>query len=878
MTSHWLSIGSSLLTIGCLLCLASDALPAPKPDETPAKEDEWGFRPADDETVSRNPPPFAWRPQQDAASYIWQCARVTDFSHVDFERRGIELNVYCPNFGLQPGTWYWRFAFVSTGGEQSEFSSVRKFSIPKGAVAFPRPTDEELLARIPQHPRLFLRPEDLDGLRRKARGPLRSRYEALVKHCEAFLANPPDAAEPPLYPENLERGSAAWQRIWWGNRERVIAVGDAAATLAFVYLLSGEARFAAEARRLLLAMCSWDPEGSTSFRYNDEAAMPAAYLPARTYTWLHGYLSEEDRATVREVLTARGAQIYDNLRRRTHTWRPYSSHANRAWHKLGEVGIALYGEMPEAGAWVTYAMNVFYTVYPVWSDEDGGWHEGASYWDDYLDRVAWWLDVMRATFGIDGYQLPFFHSAGDFALYVVPPGMEDGGFADLSEGTRAARLQPLMAVFARHAGNPYWQWYVERVGRLESLDPHAPGYMRREGDADGYIGFLRATLPKPAPKAPTDLRPSKLFAGTGIAVFHTDMLDRSRDVQFEFKSSRFGGHSHGYEAQNSFLLAAWGKPLLIRTGRRDGYGSAHHRNWMWETRSVNCILVNGQGQRPHSFAARGEITDFDASEAFDYVVGEAAEAYEGRLTRFTRSVLFVKPEAILIWDELHAPEPATYQWLLHAPTEFSIGQNTATATNGAAAVQVTWLTPGGLRISQTNQFDPPPGGRELVQWHLTAATGEPAAQMHFVTVLQPYRTEDAAPPAPTLAQAGEAFAVDLPVDQGRATVLLNPTGEKVAHGDLEAAGRVAAVRLDTAGTPKAVFAAAAGRVGLKGEDEGKPEGGAEGKASAKPEAKPEAPQKGDAAGKAQSKAKPKPKPAGRGDAQPRKSPLEPEKR
>ena len=50
------------------------------------------------------------------------------------------------------------------------------------------------------------------------------------------------------------------------------------------------------ARRLLLAAAEWDPKGATGYRYNDEAGMPFAYYAARTYTWIHDHLSEEERA------------------------------------------------------------------------------------------------------------------------------------------------------------------------------------------------------------------------------------------------------------------------------------------------------------------------------------------------------------------------------------------------------------------------------------------------------------------------------------------------------------------------------------------------------------------------------------------------------
>ena len=100
-------------------------------------------------------------------------------------------------------------------------------------------------------------------------------------------------------------------------------------------------------------------------------------------------------------MKVRGDEMYNHLCPR-HLWRPYSSHSNRAWHFLGEVGIAFLGEVEGAEDWVWFAMNVFYNVYPVWSDDDGGWHEGISYGHSYITK----RDTMIATLPIgygDGY-------------------------------------------------------------------------------------------------------------------------------------------------------------------------------------------------------------------------------------------------------------------------------------------------------------------------------------------------------------------------------------------------------------------------------------------------------------------------------------------
>ncbi|MFH0945685.1 MAG: heparinase II/III family protein [Planctomycetota bacterium] len=216
--------------------------------------------------------------------------------------------------------------------------------------------------------------------------------------------------------------------------------------------------------------------------------------------------------------------------------------------------------------------------------------------------------------------------------------------------------------------------------------------------------------------------------------------DARKNVQVLFKSSPFGTQSHGYEAQNSFLLNAFGERLLIRSGYRDLYGSAHHKDWMWHTRSVNSITLGGRGQGKRTAAAVGRITEFHTSEVLDYVSGEAAAAYGGLLNSFARRVLFLKPDLIVIFDTLLATEPTTFEWWLHAENEMMVKDQTEiTVTGKIGAAKVSFLAPENLEIRQTNRFDPPPRPRiKLVQWHLFAATQEPKIWASFVTVIRPY--------------------------------------------------------------------------------------------------------------------------------------------
>lgn len=793
-----------------LALLSTCAFALDPPDETPAREGEWGFRPFDGSLSAVDPPGFVWRPQADAASYSIQVAADGDFARIVHEATDLTLYCHCPSVSFGPGEYFWRFRFASKDGEQSPWSSVRSFRIDETSRKFPMPERDELLSRVPtSHPRLFVRPEGVQEFRELANGRLNDSWQGIVKRCEALLAKPPDVSEPPKYPypDMRTKDPDGWAKIWWGNRERVVAALDSSATLAFAYMIGGEEKYAAEARRILLEAVKWDPKGATGYRYNDEAGMPFSYLASRTYTWIHDYLSEEDRQAVRACMAVRGKEMYDHLSGRRHIWMPYNSHSNRAWHKLGEVACAFMGEIPGAEDWAWFAMNIFFNSYPVWNDDEGGWHEGISYFTSYQGKVTWWLAHMKPIFGIDGYQKPFFAKAGDFPLYVVPPGETMGGFGDLTYGFTAQRCGSLISIFARMAGNGYWKWLAE-----QSKAADLPG---------GYMGFIYGSLPPVEAKAPIDLPSSKLFPGIGVAVFHNDLINRDNDVQFMMKSSPMGSQSHGYESQNAFLLSVKGDPVFIYTGRRDLYGSPHHSNWMWQTRSVNSILVDGQGQRSHSNARQGEITDFTTSPSFDYTVGEAAPAYDGRLDRFTRACLFIKPEALVLFDALEAPQPATFQWLLHSPREMQVDGQRIRArsekdTSGAVAQIVL---PKGLKISQTNQFDPPPGrGVKLTQWHLTAATTEPSAARDFVTVLRPLMKPEQDTPTIARAEATDtSLGCELELAEGKALVVWRKGGdEPVTFGGLSTDGDCACVVLDAAGKVQRVFTYGGSSVTLDG--------------------------------------------------------------
>ncbi len=698
-------------------------------DESPAVEREWGYRPFDGSTPDQNPPGFSWRPTPDAAWYHLQISRDASFEKVDYEANRLPWSAHCPPTALKPGTLYWRYrAAGEKEGSTTQltgWSTVRSFTLTRKAAVFPQPTSEMLKEMIPlDHPRLFLRPEDVAQVKARCEGDLKEIWTELVASADKLIEKPPDSTEPPLYPEGTVRLSEVWKNIWWGNRTRTVAVGNAASTLAFAYRIAGDEKYARAARELLMAFCEWDPNGATNYQYNDEAGMPALYLPARAYTFLGDFLTEQERSRVIEVMNIRGRHVFEYLTGNRHHWRPYASHSNRAWHKMGELAMAFYHDIPEASVWLDYAMTIFYTAYPVWGDSQGGWHEGTAYWSSYMSRFFYWADVMQSILKINIYDRPFYHQAGYYPLYVVPPGTGTGGFADQAILINSKSLAPVVMELAQGASNPYWLWYAESQGHRPSVS---------------YLNLLRATrAQKLDARPPSDLPTSRLFEGVGLAAMNTNLVDGKENVQIHFKSSPFGRQSHGYNSNNAFLLNVRGEPVFIRSGKRDLYGSPHHREWMWETKSDNAILINGTGQITRLPSASGQITHWATSKTVDVVAGEAAQSYPDTLTRWGRRIIFLKPNVIVIHDVLDATAPSTFQWMLHAPHHsFEIGDNQVLWSGEPGTVRVRFLEPAGLRISQSDKFDTPLADWvtwKQEQYHLTADAFEPTAHREFLTL------------------------------------------------------------------------------------------------------------------------------------------------
>lgn len=703
-------------------------------EEVVVQPGQWGIRPIDGMPAQTTPPSFVWQPQ--AGISMWELEVINADGEVIYTFADNPLTAHRPSRVFTPGSYTWHYRGKDNSGRTTPWSPTRTFHIEEDTHPFALPTKAELLARIPTgHPRLFLTPDNIDAWRQRVRGDQAESYAGIRESVGQWLEKRPDTREPAPFAPDEKIYSAPWYKRWQSNTRVTREAATAAYLMGFVAQMENDDTIAAAGVSIFNDLIRWDPKGSTSWAQSSEASYAYLYGLARAYTLLYPWLGEEDRALAQEHLRERTNVYYQRMLARNHLWAPFGSHENRIWHFIGEAALALHGEVPEADDWLWFAMNVFANVYPVWGAQDGGWHEGTAYHASYMHRFFWWVVIMKEALDINAFEsLPFFRNAGDFVIYTMPPNKTDGGLGDQAELSKANTMwnYRLLRNIANLGGNGYYQGYAEKI--RQQLGDTATAI------SDLPLLFLEAYPMIPA-KDFTQLPTSKVFRDTGQVVFNSTLEDATQSVQVQFKASEFyGSFSHGYEANNTFLVWAYGKRMLIKTGFRDSFGSDHHKHWMWSTRSTNNITLGGKGQFPRSMLARATLVDSLLEKSIDAAASEASQAYfqeigkPSLLERYTRALVFIKPATLVVVDYLRATSPQSFEYWLHAQKAFKIEDgNRLLLDNDGVTMDARLLAPQPLALRQTDQYDPNPHDHiTLREWHLTATTGQPQKAVRFI--------------------------------------------------------------------------------------------------------------------------------------------------
>lgn len=554
-------------------------------------------------------------------------------------------------------------------------------------------SEKPLAGRIAEHPRVFLSPAQAKSLaewvsdtRETPFGASRaSLFKRIRDRADGYLAEPEIKFENqalPWPPKDMpkEGGGVSWNPL-------AIAVADRLASLSLVYTATGEEKYGRRAADLLTAISRWpqwyDPVNGTPGLDVGYIAFAAAYAYDLTYP----LLSPEERTAVQGAMQRNVlAPLYAVLSADIHDTNGYA-----LWTTvLGLCATATLGEVQGAASCVRLAEDrlLYY-----W-DERANTHrsEGQGYdsWSYGLQLTL--ADSLQRNFGAGHLDHPFLRVLAPFATYFLAG---DRGlmawFADAGGSTEYVPWDPALTILAARAHDGLAGWFLRETKSL----PYAPYDFVK-------LLYLDPGLPV---TEPDPSKPGAVFPRVGWAALRSGWEKGGTLIALQCSSAN-QGHSH--QDQNNVLIYRGAEALAMDCG----YASALQGDLREFARGAvghNTVLVEGKGQ----IANRGSTPFFATSRAVDYVMGDASPAYSAALLRrFHRHLVYLKPDLLLMVDDLRAADqPHTFQWLLHS---HSWGPEATVTRNGEALVVGAPAAPGTVEIARGGEqmrlrFLNPPG-------------------------------------------------------------------------------------------------------------------------------------------------------------------------
>jgi hypothetical protein len=709
--------------LGIVLCSAPDAegqsaacTDQAIPDwmlSVPLSNSSAPVRPADCASVEQTPPDFSWPDHGPGSRYELK------LSYPDGTARSAttERNWINWNEALPPGEYRWRVRLLPKTGEGVD-SRARRFAVSAGATPFVVPEWTALLARASATPRARALPRDRGRfLASLATGP-REGLALLLSEADGKLSAPVQ-----------DEPTSSTPKGWVADGISTKTKNECQRTLnaALAWIATKQERYYANALRRAENLASWNPRGVTSHANAHEASREIAWTLTLAYDWLSPRLDAGQKRLLLAALKIRIGDMYNDLigSRARVAIHPYDSQGNVTLTYLAAIAAVLAGDVPEAQGWLRDVLPLALHWTSPWGGEDGGFGNGTGYATmvngDSL--VAWY--VLRWAVGVDLSQKAWVRNYARYLAYFLPPGTPAGVFGDGAETTLTEAWARYGKGYTRFAPSPLGRWWASQF--------------RGEDPARLELLLAPPADSSPAP-FPAGTPNSALFPSIGWAAMHSSLQDLAR-VSVYFKSSPYGSYNHSHADQNSFVINAGGKRLAIDSGYYDGYKTPHWWQWYKQTRAHNAITYDGgQGQvvfEENGKLGSGAITRFEHQSGYDIVTGDATPAYGGALKEARRSMVYLPPNLILVYDRLASDVPRQWEWNIHALNAMSVISDQKISIANGQRLCVDMLAGPVAVFKQNNRFSAAPQGRSMPeQWHGAFVSKERSASTEFVALMR----------------------------------------------------------------------------------------------------------------------------------------------
>ena len=505
-----------------------------------------------------------------------------------------------------------------------------------------------------EHPRIITNKAQLKSIRNKiSDDTVYARFYQLLKDkCERYIA------ELDL-DYRIEDESDGWQR----------AVGNALMNYVAVYAAGGEERYLKAALTCGEKICSYPTWGRGQYLNSDLSAAHELFAISMMYDWLGDELSPKTLKLLRETAVLKAEYLFKAANDERTFW-SFEWLQNHMWIDvcaLAAAAIAFYEDAPNADKWLDTAISK-YDMTMKYLPKDGASHEGYLYWQYGADWMIKFMLMAKTNLGVDYFNTEWFRNTASYGIYLLlPSNMRDNGeniYADMADSDRCNKRD-------------YYEGQDHLMYKLANI--YRDGFAQSAGK-----DITEAQLPITSWKCLfyydetikeidiKNLPKLKHFDDMGIVVDRSGWdgnesllmfrcapyLGHSVYDAYDEKKFRDWGGGHVHPDVNHFTLFGCGEAIMCD----DGYSHKH-------TSNHSLLLVDGHGQagegwiwfgakETHLTEGKPKILHIEQGDGFDYFVCDGRYAYPSHLglERFVRRFLFVKPNVLLVADDIATDE------------------------------------------------------------------------------------------------------------------------------------------------------------------------------------------------------------------------------
>jgi hypothetical protein len=456
---------------------------------------------------------------------------------------------------------------------------------------------------------------------------------------------------------------------------------------------------------------------------------------------------------------------------------------------LGIAAAWLHGRHPEADKWLQMSRQSaqsFATMYGL----DGAYDEGVGYWGYTTSHLALVADVLFRRLGLDDRKLINYPGTIRYALTLSMPcggiKVEDPKLNSTYNAVPKGDYDPALDIvnfsdsgLGLDVSSAPW------VGQVAS-DPLSNFVAKNAGEMKQYpalVWYRDEVETRPPGPELHDVRLSNdwVVSRTGW---------RPEDGVVAFRSG--GPSNHEHADRNSVIFKAYGE-RLFHDPFRAAYVPSNPRWLLRQTAAHTAVLIGGQGHQYHdghegtnSSLAFAHVTEYRTGPNWMTVTSDATDAYSLVLPDVilvTRTLVFLKPDMLILFDRVRLKNPALVQLRFQAFNEdarakVTVGKNQFGIARPLASVAAT--------VGADNSFNIQTGKLNLP---------ESEGVFPYVEIVSAAGNDHTILTACTAAPAGEAHGELHLAREGRgwrvtgnhrhrtvqASITLSPTGEPVVE-------------------------------------------------------------------------------------------------